>query len=315
MNLPMGRGRGTAREALAEAALLDDRIGYDVLRAVRDPSGQAVDFVHELVNARAEATAGKPLQGRSQFEAFGAELTLFDTFRELVGTGGNHRSEVTISERVNPVLSGTIVELYARAVGADRIVCQFRDVTAIRAAAASLRREALEDYLTRLPNRRAFLELLERALTRLHRQSGLVGVLYCDLNDFKQVNDRLGHAAGDRLLVHVARRMTETLRPHDVVARYGGDEFLVLCEDLEGEEELLQIAKRLRNRLSGPLSDPTDADYIAPVSVSIGAAATSTPISTELLLSRADAALYAAKASPADGIHQTPEPTSDTSRG
>ena len=206
------------------------------------------------------------------------------------------------------------MELYARAVGQDRIVCQFRDVTAIRAATASLRRDALEDHLTRLPNRRAFLELLDRALQRLHRQSGLVGVLYCDLNDFKQVNDTLGHAAGDRLLVHVARRMSESLRPHDVVARYGGDEFLVLCEDLEDEAELLQIAQRLRDHLSDPLSNPTDADYIASVSVSIGAAATSTPISTELLLSRADAALYAAKTRPEDGIHQSSQPTSEPGR-
>ena len=87
MTPPKRRGRGTARDALAQAALRDDRIGYDVLRAVRDASGQVVDFVHDLVNARAEATAGKPLQGRSQFEAFGAELTMSDRFRELLGTG------------------------------------------------------------------------------------------------------------------------------------------------------------------------------------------------------------------------------------
>ena len=73
MTPPKRRGRGTAHDALAEAALRDDRIGYIVLVAVREASGQVVDFVHELVNARAEATAGKPLQGRSLLDAFGAE--------------------------------------------------------------------------------------------------------------------------------------------------------------------------------------------------------------------------------------------------
>jgi len=135
-----------------------------------------------------------------------------------------------------------------------------------------------------------------------------VGVLYCDLNDFKQVNDTRGHAAGDRLLVHVSQRMTQSLRPQDVVARYGGDEFLVLCEDLGEVDELLEIARRVRGDLTNPTEPAGGDESSGPVSVSIGVATSDSPMTPEELLSMADAALYAAKAS-AEGISLAPRPS------
>ncbi len=300
---------GPAHDALAHAALLDDRIGYVVLLALRDAAGQVADFLHELVNPLAEASAGQPLLGRRQLEVFDPEDgALFEAYRDLVGSGASLRTELRVHTPVGPSTDGMRFEVYARAVGQDRVVCQYQDVTQERVANEALRRDALQDELTALPNRRAFLELLDHALKRLDRQPGLVGVLYCDLNGFKQVNDTLGHAAGDRLLIQVAHQMTRSLRPQDVVARYGGDEFLVLCEDLAQVHELLQVARRLQEGLNEPSTTASIDDRWGTVGMSIGAAATDIPVSAELLLSRADSALYLAKSSPGDGIFVSPGP-------
>lgn len=300
---------GLAHDSLAHAALLDEQIGYVVLLAVRDPAGEVVDFVHELVNPLAEARAGQPLLGRRQLEVFDSEYKeLFASFRDLVGSDASLRTELAVHTTLDSSTAGMRFEVYARAVGQDRVVCQYQDVTQARVAHDALRRDALQDELTGLPNRRAFLELLDHALNRLERQPGLVGVLYCDLNGFKQVNDTLGHAAGDRLLIQVAHRMTRSLRPQDVVARYGGDEFLVLCEDFTQVHELLQVARRLRDGLNEPSTTTSTDDRWGTVGMSIGAAATDLPVSAELLLSRADSALYLAKSSPGDGIFVSPGP-------
>jgi len=300
---------GPAHDALAHAALLDGQMGYVVLLAVRDPAGDVVDFVHELVNPLAEARAGQLLLGRRFLEVFDPEdLALFETFRDLVRSGASLRAELAILTPLDSSTDGMRYEVYAQVVGQDRVVCQYQDVTEARAAHEALRRDALQDELTGLPNRRAFLELLDHALTRLERQPGLVGVLYCDLNGFKQVNDTLGHAAGDRLLIQVAHQMTRSLRPQDVVARYGGDEFLVLCEDFAQVDELLQVARRLRDGLNEPSPTASIDDRWGTVGMSIGAAATDIPVSAELLLSRADSALYLAKSSPGEGIFVSPGP-------
>jgi diguanylate cyclase (GGDEF)-like protein len=128
----------------------------------------------------------------------------------------------------------------------------FVDLAQLRGEAESLSHRVLHDQLTGLPNRTLFLDRLGQALARLSRQPGLVGVLFLDLDGFKSVNDRLGHAAGDRLLIEVAARLRASTRSTDTAARFAGDEFLVLVEGLNDKREIERLAARTGHALATP---------------------------------------------------------------
>ncbi len=156
-----------------------------------------------------------------------------------------------------------------------------------------LAHQALHDPLTGLPNRALFLDRLGMALDRAQRNRTTVAVLFLDVDNFKLVNDSLGHAAGDRLLIGLADRLRGVLRPMDTVARFGGDEFMLLFEDLAGEREAAMIAERVSYAAASPI---TLEDDEAKVTVSIGVAVVADPsIPAEHLLREADAAMYRAK--------------------
>src|SRR5581483_164724 len=113
---------------------------------------------------------------------------------------------------------------------------------------------AIHDPLTGLPNRVLFMDRLNMALTRAARHGGRVAVSFLDLDRFKLVNDGLGHAAGDDLLQAVAVRLGAAVRSQDTVARFGGDEFTVLCEDLASEDEAIMVARRILEELQRPFA-------------------------------------------------------------
>lgn len=161
----------------------------------------------------------------------------------------------------------------------------------IDAEHAEMAQLALHDPLTGLANRTLLLDRISHALADASRGAHQVGVLFCDLDGFKAVNDALGHAAGDELLRTVARRFAELVRPGDTVARLGGDEFVVVCPDLSGGE---QEAGRVADRLHAGLRATLSAAGLA-VSASIGIAMAAGGDDPERLLARADTAMYNAK--------------------
>ncbi len=188
-----------------------------------------------------------------------------------------------------------------RSSGSDRrmLILQVEDITEQHLAQEELAHNALHDSLTGLPNRVLLTSRIEHAQERSGRNGRHVGVLYVDLDNFKDVNDTLGHGAGDSLLREVATRFSSVVRPTDTAARLGGDEFVVLCEDLstdriEAQSELLEIADRLHETLRDPIGDDEAPQF---VSASIGShlvTGTGTPIRETL--GNADVAMYRAKA-------------------
>ncbi len=132
-----------------------------------------------------------------------------------------------------------------------RVVGTVHDITERKALEVQLQHQAMHDPLTGLPNRALFTDRLRQALARAKRREGEVAVLFMDLDNFKVVNDSLGHKAGDRLLVAAGRRIRTLLRPEDTVARLGGDEFILLLEDTDAQGAV-QVAERVLERLREP---------------------------------------------------------------
>jgi diguanylate cyclase (GGDEF)-like protein/PAS domain S-box-containing protein len=173
------------------------------------------------------------------------------------------------------------------------VVINSRDVTERNAMQKQLHHQAFHDPLTGLPNRALFMDRLERALTRANQRGSKIAVLFMDLDNFKVINDSLGHKAGDLLLVAVAERLKVPLRPEDTVARLGGDEFTILVEDISGVGDVARIAVRLAKKLRSPFA-LGEQEVFATVSTGIALNGTDREQPADLLR-HADLAMYRAK--------------------
>jgi len=196
------------------------------------------------------------------------------------------------------VLAVVVVTLLASVVTSQTLLGMenVRLVDQVRRQADLFRDRATRDVLTGLPNRDEFTGRVELALSSGSR--GRVAVLFVDLDGFKDVNDSFGHAVGDELLVEAATRLAREVREYDVVARFGGDEFVALLSDCS-DETALEVAERLRTSLSAPYSIG-HRDVV--VSASIGLAHPNADDDAESALSKADLALYRAKESGRDRV-------------
>ena len=205
---------------------------------------------------------------------------------------GNHSSAIA-----HPWRWAGIHAAFIGALAGVNLVSWRSNELARRAASgarAALAHRATHDPLTGLPNRRAFSEHVDEALAeRRSGDSGRVAVLFVDVDDFKLVNDSLGHRAGDRLLETVADRLGDALRPQDVIARFGGDEFTILVADVADEADALRVAQRLATTLTPPIVLDGEPRF---VTASVGVAvAGALHLDADQLLQDADVAMYRAK--------------------
>jgi len=175
-----------------------------------------------------------------------------------------------------------------------RLLVHVQDITERRAAQAELTHRSLHDSLTGLPNRGLFTDRLEHAVARARRNRRRVGVLFIDLDRFKAVNDSLGHAAGDRVLAGAAHRLHAALRPGDTAARIGGDDFVVLCEEIDSVEAAAAVAAQLGGELAHPFT-VDGMQVVVTASIGIATSDGSAPLAAGRLLRDADTAMYRAK--------------------
>jgi diguanylate cyclase (GGDEF)-like protein/PAS domain S-box-containing protein len=223
-----------------------------------------VSVAARLMSATLQAPEGGSVQGLLR------SMTATGNVRWMQVTGSNHLADPSV----------------------ESVVFNIRDVTAHREAELLLQQQAFQDALTGLPNRRWFLDALRYAGARAERTGRPMAVLLIDVDNFKTVNDSLGHRAGDELLVTLAARMLAAVRPSDHVARLGGDEFVVLAEDLREEADAVAVSERL---VATTVDRYTVDRLDAKVTLSIGVATASTATDPHTLLANADAAMYEAK--------------------
>jgi diguanylate cyclase (GGDEF)-like protein/PAS domain S-box-containing protein len=225
---------------------------------------------------------------------------------------GSPMYELTASEEYGPVGPGTSEQRFEDPNGEDLwavvhavdlpesgegvMLVTFDDTTSRRHNEQLLLHAALHDSLTNLPNRRLLRDRLDTALSRAARSDTTVAVLFVDLNDFKKVNDGFGHEVGDAVLVAVARNVISALRTCDTVARIGGDEFVVVCEDVAGEGDISRLVDRVLTAIRRPVRV---GDHTTRLSASIGVALPSPAHEdSDSLVRMADLAMYRAKQQP-----------------
>jgi diguanylate cyclase (GGDEF)-like protein/PAS domain S-box-containing protein len=268
-------------------------------RAIVETSTEGLWAVHRdgrtlHVNARMAEILGRPLSELRSRPA--AELLTQEQSRRmqarLAGQAppGVERYEVSYQHPVHGerLLSVAATSLEGPDGGVEASLAMVSDVTEARRTERELRHAALHDSLTGLPNRTLLLDRLEHALAR---ESTATAVAFVDLDNFKLVNDSRGHDVGDELLVAVANRLSAAARPADTIARFGGDEFVVVLDDVDASQ-----AEALVQQLLSALDEPFDVGH-GPVHVRASTGlAVSPPKSPTDLLRFADTAMYAAKA-------------------
>jgi diguanylate cyclase (GGDEF)-like protein/PAS domain S-box-containing protein len=289
--------------SLSEARLALERRSEQRLRALVEHSSDVVTVIDRDLAVTWQSPSVAQLLGHDPDRLLGGKITdlvhpgdVLEVERVLAATSGRPAT-VTLSARFRHA-NGEWRHLEAIAANrladpaVEGIVLSMRDVTARKELEDELRHQAFHDSLTGLANRALFEDRLVHALARARRSHDPVAVLFLDLDDFKTINDSLGHEAGDELLRAVAIRIAGVVRSADTAARLGGDEFAVLAETLENDGEARTIAARLLEAMAVPYEV---AGRELRVSASVGLAWSDGSIGVKELMRDADTAMYAAK--------------------
>ncbi len=224
--------------------------------------------------------------------------------KAIEATVNSHRPQVIEYKFSNPERGERVLMEYIAevndGVGKPRLIGSLLDVTELKVAQFELEKLAFYDPLTQLPNRRFFRDHLDLAMARAQKEGKKIAIYMSDLDEFKRVNDSLGHDVGDELLVNIAKRLSDALYDGDVVSRMGGDEFLILLDNIDDPTRLDHASNRLLDALK---TDITSGAQTIQVSGSLGIAIYPTDAtSAEELLRYADMALYNAKGSGGDRV-------------
>jgi diguanylate cyclase (GGDEF)-like protein len=291
----LDRARRTAMAGMAkaEAAMESNVDGFFILECMRDEAGEIVDMRYVMMNAAAEKIIARPraeVIGRGMCESYPSlrDDGLLAACRVVVTTGS-----ALLLERASVVRAMRWYEVQLAKLG-DGVSLGMRDVTTARDAVALIRHQSLHDPLTGAVNRIGFNAALAAALADAERTGEMVAIGIMDIDRFKALNDRRGHLAGDQLLEVVAARLKGCLRPLDTVARFGGDEFVVVLRNFR-----IEALAMIEAKLSTALNQPAEIDgETVEVSVSIGLSVYPRDgIEQDELLKVADAAMYVAKRS------------------
>jgi diguanylate cyclase (GGDEF)-like protein/PAS domain S-box-containing protein len=302
--------RTQRRAVLAEEVRGMERRSEERIRALVEHSSDVVTVVDRELRVRWQAASVRRLLGVEPGSLLGAWIV------SIAHPADKARFEGFLLERAHGHTPGTIRArlrhadshwCYVETIAENRfddpavagVVLNMRDVSERKGFEDELRHQAFHDPLTSLANRALFHDRLAHALAAGSRTRDTLAVLFLDLDDFKTINDSLGHAVGDDLLRAVAARIGSVLRPGDTAARLGGDEFAVLLPQMQNVHEANRIATRIRHALADPFI--LDGHELT-VTASTGIALSDETLPAEDLLRNADTAMYAAKQDGKDSI-------------
>jgi diguanylate cyclase (GGDEF)-like protein len=268
-----------------------------LLDPMRAGDGRIVDFRYVDANDASCAANGmsrSELLGRTLLELLPehSPTGLLEAYAQVIETGQPLAlDDEPFADRLDP---GTVRRFDNRGVRiGGRLSFTWRDVTDRYEARRVLAEQARLDDLTGLPNRMQLRERLAAAFARRPRTGQSIAILYCDLDDFKPINDLHGHANGDVALREVARRIAASVRAQDTIARLGGDEFVAVLEGVHTADDAVTVAEKVRDAVRAPI---TVGGHAVRTTMSIGIALAEPGERPELVLEHADSALYAAKA-------------------
>jgi diguanylate cyclase (GGDEF)-like protein/PAS domain S-box-containing protein len=287
-----GSRRDDEERRLAAAVFANTQEGI----VITDPAGRILAVNPSVINITGYSRAELIGNTMRQLQSGRHDRAFYDALWQAVRTTGYWQGEIW-NRRKNGDVYPELLTISTVRDDKDEVinyVGTFSDITVWKRSQQRMEHLAHHDALTGLPNRLMLLSRLEHAISKSRRDKNQGAVLFLDLDRFKQVNDTLGHPAGDALLIAVAKRLRERLRDSDTLARLGGDEFVILLEDLAERSQAASLAQELIALLSEPFDLP--GGHVARIGGSIGIALfPADGTAPDELIQRADVALYESK--------------------